>query len=66
MEEQYKIICDLWKYMKTHLPATGSEAWAKSVYEGAKTFADNHGNTKFAQELVAAAMWELDRISRGK
>lgn len=66
MEEQYKIICDLWKYMKTHLPATGSEAWAKSVYEDAKTFADNHGNTKFAQELAAAAMWELDRISRGK
>lgn len=62
----YRIIGDLWKYMKTHLPATGSEAWAKSVYEDAKTFADNHGNTKFAQELAAAAMWELDRISRGK
>jgi len=52
--------------MKKHLPATGTEAWAKSVYEDAKTFADNHGNTKFAQELAAAAMWELDRISRGK
>lgn len=62
----YRMIGDLWKYMKTHLPATGSEAWAKSVYEGAKTFADNHGNTKFAQELVAAAMWELDRLAKGE
>ena len=66
MEEQYKIICDLWKYMKTHLPATGTDNWAKSVYEDAKTFADAHGNTKFAQELAQAAMWELDRLAKGE
>lgn len=52
--------------MKTHLPATGTDAWAKSVYEDAKTFADNHGNTKFAQELAQAAMWELDRLAKGE
>lgn len=52
--------------MKTHLPATGTDEWAKSVYEDAKTFADDHGNTKFAQELAQAAMWELDRLAKGE
>lgn len=64
MEEQYKIICDLWKYMKKHLPAADTDEWAKSVVEDARAFATEHGNTKFAQELVQAAMWELDRISK--
>lgn len=62
----YRIIGDLWKYMKKHLPAADTDEWAKSVVDDARKFAKEHGDTKFAQELAAAAMWELDRISRGK
>jgi len=50
--------------MKKHLPAADTDEWAKSVVEGARTFATEHDNSRFAQELAAAAMWELDRISK--
>ena len=62
----YRIIGDLWKYMKKHLPAADTDEWAKSVVEGARTFATEHDNSRFAQELAQAAMWELDRLAKGE
>jgi len=50
--------------MKKHLPAADTDEWAKSVVEDARKFAKEHNNSRFAQELAAAAMWELDRISK--
>ena len=63
-QEYYKVIADLWQYMKRHLPADNTDNWAKSVVEDARSFAAEHGATKFAQELASAALWELDRTSK--
>lgn len=52
--------------MKKHLPAADTDEWAKSVVEDARKFAKEHGDTKFAQELAQAAMWELDRLAKGE
>lgn len=64
-QEYYKVIADLWQYMKRHLPADNTDAWAKAVVEDAKAFAARHNDSRFSQELVQVAMWELDRSVRG-
>ena len=59
--EYYKTISDLWQFTKKYLPVcTDDEYWSQLTSE-TRTFAEEHGNTKFAQDLILAVVNELDR-----
>ena len=64
--EYYKTICDLWQFLKKYLPARSDDEYWQQLTSETKTFAEEHGDTQLAKDLVMAVVNELDRVVTGE
>lgn len=66
MNEDYRLIVDLWRFWKVHADPhqwNDDKYWQKLLNE-ANAFYHAHGSNEICQDLIAAVMKELQR--RGK
>ena len=62
MQEDYKLIADLWKFMKSKLPVRpGDEEYWYPIHDDVVQFARDHGSSQFAKDLICAVYDELCR-----
>ena len=62
----YQLIGDLWKFMKKYLPPQTDDEYWQQLTSDTKTFAEEHGDTRLAKDLVMAIVNELDRVVTGE
>lgn len=60
----YYPIAESWKMIRGFSDATGTPVECFKVQEKAKDIFEKSGKTKFAEEIIAAAVNEIDRIMR--
>lgn len=60
----YYPIAESWKLIRQFADATGTRVECFKVQELAQDIFEKSGKTKFAEEIIAAAVNEIDRIMR--
>ena len=60
----YYPIAESWKMMIEYADSTGTPVECFKVQEQAKDIFEKSGKTKFAEEIISAAVNEIDRIMR--
>ena len=60
----YYPIAESWKTIREYCNATGTPVECFKVQEQAKDIFEKSGKTKFAKEIISAAVNETDRIMR--
>ena len=60
----YYPIAESWKLIREFCDATGTPVECFKAHEQAKGIFEKSGKTKFAEEIIAAAVNEIDRIMR--
>lgn len=60
----YYPIAESWKLIREFCDATGTPVECFKVHERAKDIFKKSGKTKFAEEIIAATVNEIDRIMR--
>ena len=60
----YYPIAQSWKMIREFCNATGTPIECYKVQEQAKDIYEKSGKTKFAEEIISAAVNEIDRIMR--
>lgn len=60
----YYPIAESWKLIREFCDATGTPVECFKAHERAKDIFEKSGKTKFAEEIIAAAVNEIDRIMR--
>ena len=60
----YYPIAESWKMIREFCDATGTTIECYKVQEQAKDIYEKSGKTKFAEEIISAAVNEIDRIMR--
>lgn len=60
----YYPIAEAWKLIGEFCDATGTPVECFKVQEQAKDIFEKSGKTKFAKEIIAATVNEIDRIMR--
>ena len=66
IREYHKLITDLWQFLKKYLPARPDDEYWQQLTSETKTFAEEHGDTQLAKDLVMAVVSELDRVVTGE
>ena len=60
----YYPIAEAWKLIRESRDATGTPVECFKVQEQAKDIFEKSGKTKFAEEIISAAVNEIDRIMK--
>ncbi len=60
----YYPIAELWKMIREFCDATGTPVECFKVQEQSEDIFEKSGKTKFAKEIISAAVNEIDRIMR--
>ena len=60
----YYPIAEAWKLIREFCDATGTPVECFKAQEQAKDIFEKSGKTKFAEEIIAATVNEIDRIMR--
>ena len=60
----YYPIAESWKMIREFCDATGTPIECYKVQEQAKDIYEKSGKTKFSEEIISAAVNEIDRIMR--
>lgn len=66
IREYHKLITDLWQFLKKYLPVRSDDEYWQQLTSETKTFAEEHGDTRLAKDLVMAVVNELDRVITGE
>ena len=64
LREIYYPIAESWKLIREFCDATGTPVECFKVHERAQEIYERSGKTKFAEEIIAATVNEIDRIMR--
>ena len=60
----YYTIAESWKMIREFCDATGTPVECFKVQEQSEDIFEKSGKTKFAEEIISAAVNEIDRIMR--